>query len=107
MWYSLAKRQDFYAKKVNRFISMASCYIPEPYPYIPVDYEGLVALFLKIEELGIFNVNGADASSKNLFDMFCIVLEIPLLCLSIDAAYFFGYDRNLGAQSIGSFLYYA
>lgn len=49
MWYALAHRQDFFAERVNRFISLASCTIPEGYPYIPLDYEGLVKLLLKAE----------------------------------------------------------
>ena len=47
MWYALAKRQDFFAKRVNRFIAMASCTIPNSYPGVPVDFENMVKLFLK------------------------------------------------------------
>ena len=92
MWYALSKRQDFFAEKVNRFISMATCTIPETYPGVPIDYEGLVALFLRAEELGISNVQGNDASSIPLFEMLCLFTEDPIFCLANDALQLSGYD---------------
>lgn len=92
MWYALSKRQDFFAEKVNRFISMAACTIPEGYPGVPIDYEGIVALFLRAEELGISNVQGTDESSIPLFEMFCLLLEDPVICLANDAAQLYGFD---------------
>ena len=87
---------------------MATCIIPEGYPGVPSDYEGFVSLFLRAEELGIANVNGADESSIQLLDMFCLLLENPLFCYLDEVAAIYGWDPNsIAAQSMGSFLYYA
>jgi len=32
MFYALSHKQDFFAERVHRFISLASCIMPEPYP---------------------------------------------------------------------------
>ena len=29
VWYALAKNQDYYANKINRFVTLSSCLIPE------------------------------------------------------------------------------
>ena len=49
MWYALAHRHDFMAERVNRFVALASCTIPTPYPGIPSDYENIVNVFLKAD----------------------------------------------------------
>ena len=107
MWYALSHRQDYFAEKINRFVSLASCVIPEVYPGVPTDYKGLVSLFLRAEELGIYNVNGADDSSMPVGDMFCLVLENPLICFANEVVKWSGFATSAGAQSMGSFFYYA
>ena len=83
------------AESVNRFIAMASCTFPEPYavkPLLPIEYEPLTALFLKAEELGIYNVFGDDESSDTLFGLFCKILENPIVCLGNWGAELVGFD---------------
>ena len=46
MWYGMSHLADFYAEKVNRFVALSSCTVPEPYPGLPIDYEGMTKLFL-------------------------------------------------------------
>lgn len=110
MWYGMSHKQDFFAKYVNRFISLASCTIPEPYPMIPLDYKGITSLFLKTDKIGVYSVFSKDESSMSIFGLFCVVLENPIICLSesfnvvelmIEWGLFFA-----DAQSMTSFLYY-
>ena len=56
--YALASQQDYWADKVDRYISLATCTI------LPgMDYETEVAKYLSYEELGFYNTNGNDEST--------------------------------------------
>lgn len=63
MYYGLAKKQDYFAERVNRFIAMASTPIANAYCG---EYEDQVKKFLRLEELGVYNIGGFDASSATL-----------------------------------------
>lgn len=59
MYYALAKNQDYFAERVNRFIALTTCV----YTKFAQDYEAEVKRYLKYEELGIYNKHGGDESS--------------------------------------------
>lgn len=69
----MAHRQDYFAERVDRFISMASCYAPNLYLGIHT-YEQVSALFLKLYELDIITFYGDDAVSDTYEGMLCRVL---------------------------------
>ena len=98
MWYALAKRQDLLSESVNRFIALASCVFPEPYPGLPLDFNGLMSIFNNAYKLGVYNVYGDDESSDNLFRLFCRATEDPLICAGYDVAELIGFD-SWGAEA--------
>ena len=57
----MAKDQDWYAERVNRFIGLSAC------QYIRTDstYEEEVLYFSKLNEVGVYNFFGGDESSLN------------------------------------------
>ena len=56
--YALASQQDYWANKVERYISLATCIV------IPgMDYETEVAKYLAYDALGYYNTNGNDEST--------------------------------------------
>ena len=63
---------------------MASCTLPEAYPGVPLDYDNVVKIFLKAEQLGIYNVHGGDESSRTIFRWLCLTLEDGLFCAFAD-----------------------
>lgn len=82
MWYGMSHLPDYFSEKVNRFVALSSCTVPIGYPNLPADFNGLAALFVKAEELGLYNVNGSDESSVGIIGLFCVMLEDPLFCLA-------------------------
>lgn len=59
MYYALAKNQDYYAERINRFIALTTCV----YNRIAEDYEIEVSKYLTYDKLGIYNRFGGDESS--------------------------------------------
>ena len=56
--YGLSSQQDYWADKVNRFISMATCTVNPG-----LDYDTEVAKYTTYDELGFYNVGGNDEST--------------------------------------------
>ena len=68
MYYGLVKKQDYFAERVNRFIALASTPIANTYCG---EYEEQVKKFLALEEMGVYNIGGNDASSAENMDAIC------------------------------------
>ena len=88
----MAKDQDWYAERVNRFVALSACH------YIRIDstYEEEVLYFSKLNEDGVYNFWGGDESSLNAEN--CASAK-PANCgnLAFDAQ----------AVSMSSFLYFS
>ena len=61
IYYGLAKKQDYFAERVNRFIGLASC----AYVYQKYSYERTVKEQWYNMKRGFYNINGGDESSIN------------------------------------------
>ena len=60
IYYGLAKKQDYFAPRVHRFIALASCISPSR----PAStYVNTIQEFLWYDQSGLYNVNGGDESS--------------------------------------------
>lgn len=101
MWYAMSKRQDFFAPRVNRFIALSSCTVPEGYPYMPTDFNNLTRILLRAEQLGIYNLYGGDESSSDLFTLFCKLTNENFWCLSADVGEWL--EFTVQAQSLVAF----
>lgn len=56
MLYGLAKNQDFYAERVERFVALAPCLVSK----LDYSYETAIAQGRLARSLGIYNLNGGD-----------------------------------------------
>lgn len=67
-YYGLAKKQDYFADRINRFVSLASCAIITPFHQT---YEEEVKRFMMYDKLGFYNgyAKPEDASSANSDDV--------------------------------------
>ena len=63
MYYGLAKKQDYYAERINRFIALTTCIYVAP---LFDDYEEAVKTYLTYDRLGIYNKFGGDESSATV-----------------------------------------
>ena len=97
----MSKRQDFFAPRVNRFIALSSCTVPEGYPYMPTDFNNLTRILLRAEQLGIYNLYGGDESSSDLFTLFCKLTNENFWCLSADVGEWL--EFTVQAQSLVAF----
>ena len=70
--YSLASLQDFWADKVDRFISMATCMFWHGY-----EYEGEVHKYQLLADAGFTNWNGGDSSSA-YYSTICDYINDPV-----------------------------
>ena len=68
MLYGLAKKQDFFAERVNRFIGLAPCLIPDADP-LPNYLEN--ARNLKIQELGVLHFGIEENEGQANSDEIC------------------------------------
>ena len=59
MYYGLAKKQDYFAERINRFVALAAC----PHMIQSTSYEDHVKTYMAFDQQGIYNWNGNDASS--------------------------------------------
>ena len=59
MYYGLAKKQDYYAERINRFVALTTCIYLES----EEDYETMTKRYLTLDKLGIYNKSGGDESS--------------------------------------------
>ena len=55
----MAKDQDWYAERVNRFVGLSAC----QYHKLDSTYEEEVLYFSKLNEVGVYNFLGDDESS--------------------------------------------
>ena len=60
MYYGLAKKQDYFAERVNRFVALASCIF---YTGSKYNYEETVKAALIMDNLGVYNFYGNDEGS--------------------------------------------
>lgn len=74
IFYALAKQQDFYASRVNRFVAMSSCHYPET---LNNSYDIQIRQYLKFDQIGVYNIWGGDETSltadncDQISDAFC------------------------------------
>ena len=61
MWYALAKNQDYFATRVNRFVAIAACIFAEIYTWADT-YEKASFIFYQLEKYGKHAGFGDDAS---------------------------------------------
>ena len=59
MFYGLAKRQDWFAERVNRFVGLSAC----QYMRLDTTYEKEVLYYTAFDRLGVYNFWGKDAST--------------------------------------------
>ena len=62
MWYALAKNQDYFAKRVNRYVALASCLFADSYEWAST-YDKVSKIYHQFEKNGIYNLYGGDESS--------------------------------------------
>ena len=59
MYYGLAKMQDYFADKINRFIAISPCINPT----FNIDHKVQVERFQNLENMGIYNFHAKDEGS--------------------------------------------
>ena len=59
MFYGLAKKQDWFAERVNRFVALSACH----YMRMDVTYEEEVSYYAALDSLGVYNFWGKDDST--------------------------------------------
>jgi len=89
--YALAKDQDYYAERVNRFVALSTC----QYWKNDASYEDRVLYYQTMDNLGIYNWYGGDESSMNLDN-----------CKLVDEAECLGLAFPVGTIATGTFMYY-
>ena len=56
-FYALAKRQDFFAPRIHRYVSIATCVHADTFLY---GYDNVVAESLSFYNKGLYNYDGGD-----------------------------------------------
>lgn len=64
MWYALAKNQDYFATRVNRFVAIAACLFPEAYAWGNT-YEKLGNIYFALIKNEIYHVAGGPDLDEN------------------------------------------
>ena len=59
-YYGLAKKQDYFAERLHRFVALASCIFSDQLVY---DYDRWVSEALYWEQKGYYNYNGRDEAA--------------------------------------------
>ena len=72
---ALAAMQDYWAERVDRYISLATCGLS-----VGMDYETQVAKFQRYDELGYLNFGGNDASSVDTATICEFVDDVKMGC---------------------------
>ena len=104
MWYALAKRQDYFAERVHRFVPLASCIIPYMYAGL-TSYDEIVSFFLTADAKGIYNLFGDDESSDTFWGLACDLIG-GLWCLVPEELPDWSFTQ-VYANSASAFFYYA
>ncbi len=110
MWYALAKNQDYFAPRVNRFVAIAACIFAELYSWGDT-FEKASYIFYQLEKNGFYNGFGEDETGINFGAIECYAAGGDReSCADADGFTKFIPDWDVfefNAESVGALLYFA